>query len=231
MELRIALDHVRERVRTYGMTATLQDFAFRAVNHAAFVQIQKGMAVRLTDVRDARLFEAPGLDARFVAEDELRALASHPENQMSPEFLRSAIARGDRCYALFDRGALTAYGWYADRPTPFDEHFTVFFDPAWSYMYKGYTLPAYRGRRLHAVAMCRALRSLSEQGKRGLTACVASNNFASLQSIARMGYRIFGDVYLMRAAGRSLSYASRGCRPYGFRIETADSAVGARGSH
>ena len=66
MELRIALDQVRERVRTHGMTATLQDFACRAVNHVAFFQILKGMAVRLTDVRDARLFEAPGLDARFA---------------------------------------------------------------------------------------------------------------------------------------------------------------------
>jgi hypothetical protein len=34
-----------------------------------------------------------------------------------------------------------------------------------------------------------------------------------------MGYRLFGDVYLLRAAGRSFAYATPGCRPYGFRAE------------
>jgi len=34
-----------------------------------------------------------------------------------------------------------------------------------------------------------------------------------------MGYRQFGDVYLLRAGGRSLAWASPGCRPYGFRAE------------
>jgi hypothetical protein len=48
---------------------------------------------------------------------------------------------------------------------------------------------------------------------------VASNNFASLKSVARMGYRIFGDVYLGRLKGRSYAYSTEGCRRYGFWVE------------
>jgi hypothetical protein len=86
-------------------------------------------------------------------------------------------------------------------------------------MFKGYTVPAQRGKRLHAVAMCQALQALANEGQRGLVSYVASNNFASLKSTARMGYRQFGDLYLVQAAGRSFTWATPGCRPYGFRVE------------
>jgi hypothetical protein len=51
----------------------------------------------------------------------------------------------------------------------------------------------------------------------GLVSFVASNNFASLRSVARMGYQIFGDVYLVRTTKHTLAFASGGCQPYGFR--------------
>ena len=105
-------------------------------------------------------------------------------------------------------------------PTPIDEHFRLHFDPAYTYMFKGYTVPAQRGKRLHAVAMCQALRALAGEGQRGLVSYVASNNFASLKSTARMGYRPFGDLYLVQAAGRAFTWATPGCRPYGFRVAT-----------
>jgi hypothetical protein len=173
----------------------------------------------MLDVRDRGLFEAAGFEGRFVDEKELWKYAYDRAHEITPEFLRTALVRGDRCYALFDGETLAAYGWYSDLRTPLDEHFVLHFDRGWTYMYKGYTMAAYRGKRLHAVGMCGALRALTNEGRQGLISCVASNNFASLHSVTRMGYRIFGDVYLLRVAGRSFAYATRGCRPYGFRVE------------
>ena len=94
------------------------------------------------------------------------------------------------------------------------------FDHAYTYMYKGYTVPAYRGKRLHAVGMCRALRAFTDEGKKGLISYVFSNNFASLHSVLRMGYRIFGEVYVLRAGTHAFTYATIGCRDYGFRVES-----------
>jgi hypothetical protein len=34
-----------------------------------------------------------------------------------------------------------------------------------------------------------------------------------------MGYRIFGTVYLLRVGRRSLTYATKSCRDYDFRVE------------
>jgi len=222
MEMRKLVGTIQENVRKYGMGATLHDIECRVVNRVAHFRILKGMTVRMRDVKDPGLFEARGFEARFVGEDELAKLAYNGTHDFSVKFLREARARGDRCYALFDGDALAAYGWYSALPTPIDEHFVLHFDRAYTYMYKGHTLPAYRGKRLHAVGMCRALRAITEEGKKGLISNVFSNNFASLQSVTRMGYRIFGEVYLFRAGNHCFAYATNGCSNYDFWVEWPD---------
>ena len=217
--LRQICGSVCDTFQRYGAAATFHDVLYRALNKVASFQVLKGMTVRVEDVNDPSLFEAPGFDARFIDADALTKFAYDGTYDLSIEFLNKARARGDRCYALFDGETLASYGWYSDLPTPIDEHFVLHFDRAYTYMYKGYTVPAYRGKRLHAVGMCRALRAFTEEGKTGLISFVLSNNFASLKSITRMGYRIFGDVSLLRVGSRSFTHATRSCRDYGFWVE------------
>lgn len=219
MHLRRSVASVLENFRRYGLAAAAHDLGCRAAGKLAELHILRGMTVRMRDVKDPRLFDAQGLDARFVRDDELARFACGGVHELSPGFLGEARARGDRCYALFDGEALAAYGWYSSLPTAIDKRFVLHFDAAYTYMYKGYTVPAYRGRRLHAVGMCRALQAFSEEGRAGLVSWVYSNNFASLRSVARMGYRIFGSVYLLRAGGLTFARATRGCRDYGFWVE------------
>jgi hypothetical protein len=225
MKMQKKVDYIRENIRKYGVRATLHDLECRVINTIANFRVLEGMTVRLQDVNDPTLFEAQGFDARFVGADELAKFACESAYDISADFLHKARARGDRCYALFDGELLAAYGWYSDLPTPIDEHFVFHFDRAYTYMYGGYTLPAYRGKRLHAVGMCRALRSVTEEGKKGLISNVFSNNFASLQSVTRMGYRIFGEVYLFRAGNHCFTYATNGCRNYGCWVESPDSGA------
>ncbi|MBI3526281.1 MAG: GNAT family acetyltransferase [Betaproteobacteria bacterium] len=215
-----------KNVTKYGVVDVLHDIECRLINKFVQFQILKGMTVQLEDVTDPGLFEARGFEGRFVGWDELAKFAHDGLHDFSIDFLRQAHMRGDRCYALFEGEALAAYGWYSSLSTPIDDHFLLHFDPAWTYMYKGYTVPAYRGKRLHAAGMCRALRALTGQGKKGLISWVFSNNFASLHSVARMGYRIFGEAYLLRSGSRSFTYASRACRDYGFWVEARASAFG-----
>lgn len=227
------LAFLKDSLAKYGLAVTLCDLGTRALNSVSAFQVQRGMTVVLDDVTDPRQFEAPGFSTRFLSPEEMWALAVDPAHQLPGDFVRQAIERGDHCHAFFDeQGALAAYGWYSNQRTPLDEHFELRFDPGWTYMYKGFVLPAYRGQRLHAVGMCQALREFTAQGKKGLISCVLANNGASLKSVARMGYRIFGDVYLLRVMGRSFSWATPGCRAYGFAIEPIEDlrAASAAGS-
>jgi hypothetical protein len=219
----------REASSRYGARAALHDLQCRVINRVVSLNVLRAMRVSLDDVRSAELFDAPGLDARFLSPAELEAAARAGTHDFTLDFLARALERGDRCYGIFDGGALASHGWYAQQSTPINEHYLLHFDPAYTYMFKGHTLPEYRGKRLHAVGMCRALRAFTEEGKRGLVSYVASNNFASLRSVARMGYKIFGNLYLARTARHALAFASGGCLPYGVRASVMSSTGPAAG--
>jgi hypothetical protein len=88
-------------------------------------------------------------------------------------------------------------------------------------MYKGFTAERYRGRRLHAIAKSYALRHFLNRGYRGVISYVDSTNFRSLRSNARMGGAKFGSIYLVHLFGRWFTFATPGCRRFGFHIEVA----------
>jgi L-amino acid N-acyltransferase YncA len=214
------LTRFHDNRRRHGVGAALFDIGCVAMNRVARLQVLNGMAVQLGDVTDPQMFEAPpGFEGRFLEAEQMEEFARAGTCELDLPFVEAAVRRGDRCYAVFTEEALAAYGWYSQQPTRIDDNFTLHFDPAYAYMYKGYTLPAYRGKRLHAFGMCQALRAVTAEGLRGLVSYVAANNFASLKATSRMGYRSFGDIYLMRLAGRPFAYATAGCRPYDFWAE------------
>src|SRR5262249_50981302 len=98
------------------------------------------------------------------------------------------------------------------------------FNPEYIYMYKGFTHDNYRGQRLHAIGMNLALREYLNRGYRGLVSYVESNNFASLKSVYRMGYKDFGTVYILKMLGEKLIYSSPGCKKYDFYVSEIKSA-------
>jgi len=61
----------------------------------------------------------------------------------------------------------------------------------------------------------------------GLVSYVEAENFDSLKSCFRMGYALFGSVFLVKLFGRYFSWASPGCRRFEFRVAPLASAKGA----
>jgi hypothetical protein len=211
-----------DNAKTFGLGASVRDIAYLTAQKLMDVRILKGMTAQLADI-DPSLFAAGAFTTRFATAPELRAAVQCPEWQceMSPAFVEDALAKGDRCYGIFDAGRMVSMGWYSRTPTLVTETMSLHFDPAWAYMYKGYTLPDYRGRRLHGVGMSLACRAYTEEGARGLISYVEFNNLSSLRSVERMGYRIFGDIYLTTIGGTERTWSSPGCRRYAFRLEPA----------
>jgi ribosomal protein S18 acetylase RimI-like enzyme len=159
----------------------------------------------------------------FLDEALLRRLGRDEENGLPSSFLDEALAEGDECFGFLDGETLAAYGWYSRRPTPIDPPDLVL-DPGdrYVYMYKGFTHPAHRGKRLHAIGMTLALQHYQRRGYRGLISYVESNNFSSLNSVRRMGYEIFGSVWALRVFGMHLTHAGAGWKQHGARIEPAE---------
>ncbi|NVB81403.1 MAG: GNAT family acetyltransferase [Kofleriaceae bacterium] len=209
-----------ELAKQFGRRAALHDLQLRVLNKLMPFQVLKGMTATADEI-DKRLLDAGGLETRFCTRDELYAAMTDAEmsEEMTIDFIEAALAKGDECYGIFDGQKLVSMGWYSNQPTPLSDNLTLCFDRSWMYMYKGYTLRAYRGKRLHGVGMSLALYAYTKRGARGLISYVKSNNFQSLRSTERMGYRIFGDIYIAQPIGRSVTWSTPGCAEYDFRVE------------
>jgi hypothetical protein len=220
MNLGHVVQHVRDTSKQFGPAAALYDLEYRGLNHIVPVQVLRGMTVEVGDI-NPKLFEAGEFSAHVCSREELMKAITEPEvaAEMSPEFVECALPRGDECYGIFDGDRLVSFGWYSCRPTRVADDLVLHFDPAWVYMYKGYTLRAYRGKRLHGIGMSLAARAYTKRGSRGLISYVEANNYPSLRSTEKMGYKTFGAVYVARALGRALTWATPGCKPYGFQLE------------
>ncbi len=205
-----------QNYRRFGLTNSVYDCFYRSLNAVITFHSLTGMIATDEKLAVIDLPEDCDFTIRFLGQDELRHHAKDPANDLSEDFLPTAFAKGDHCLAILDGETLASYGWYASKPARIQDGMDLFFDPDWMYMYKGLTKPDYRGLRLHAVGMSHATRHFSKAGSKGLISYVESNNFASMKSCTRMGYEIFGSIYILSAFGRFVTFSTAGCRPYAF---------------
>jgi hypothetical protein len=206
------------KIKRHGVANTAYLVAVKSLARIADFKILRGVFVAQPD---AAFLDWPApCEARLLSEAELRRFAGDPANELSPRFIDEALARGDQCYAICDGDRLAAYGWYAFGPTPIGlPGLLLHYRAGCVYMYKGFTHNDYRGKRLHAVGMTRALRHYLARGYRGIVSYVESTNFDSLKSCFRMGYFVFGTIYVVKVPGRYFSFSTPGCREYAFRVE------------
>lgn len=227
MNIGNVVQHIMDTDKHFGHAAALYDLEYRGVNRLVPVSVLRGMTAVLRDI-DPRLFNAAPFDARFCSREELMTAAHDPEviEEMRPDFVERALARGDECFGIFDGERLASFGWYSSRPTSIQADLYLHFDPSWRYMYKGFTVGAYRGKRLHGIGMSLALREYTGRGFKGLISYVEANNFASLRSTEKMGYKQFGSVYVARVGGKVVSWSTPGCKPYDFHVDTSSDETG-----
>jgi hypothetical protein len=213
------LKQIRENVERFGAVKAFQDVALRGLNVAVPARILKVVKVETVCpefLQCDKLYQGGFLSHAVLTE----LVRDHPEYEISESFLREAFAKGDECYGFLDGPVLANYGWYSNKPTAIHPpELTLHFDDRYIYMYKGFTHVKYRGQRLHAIAMTRALEAYLAKGLKGLVSYVEWNNFGSLKSCYRMGYVDIGNLYLTRIFGNYSSHPDRGCRNHGIRLE------------
>jgi hypothetical protein len=214
----LIVDKVRRKLRRHGLAATLHAYSMRAVNSAVLFRIMRGMYLQQPE--PAFLKCPPGFTATFASQDQLRDLALNPDNQLSLKFVEQALSRRDRCFAICDGAVPVAYGWYSFQPAPIGLPGLVLrFNPRYVYMYKGFTHPRYRGRRLYAIGMTLALRYYLSRGFHGVVSYVESTNLDSLKASSRAGCRRFGSLFVLKAFDHCVALSGPGCDRFGFRLE------------
>lgn len=212
------LRKILRKLQRDGVPHVAYEGALRTINSVFLFKVLKGMVVSRPNPEFST--SPAGFTASFLSPARLRQFARDPEHDLKDSFLDEAIARGDECFALCEGERLAAYGWYAVQPTPIDPPDLRLSVPAgYVYSYKGFTHAHYRGRRLHAFVITLALQIYRSRGFKGLISYVESGNRNSFKSCARIGFDVFGSIYLSRVFGRYLKTASPGCKRLEFHIE------------
>jgi hypothetical protein len=199
------------------------DLAVRSLNQVALCKIFKVLAMNAAQPEFLDL--SPEFHSEFLDDSQLRKFGRDPRNDLSTEFLDAALAKGDECYGVLRGAELVSYSWYSTQPTIASDGLTIHFNSDFIYRYKGFTHPAYRGRRLHAREISRAVRDFQIRGFRGTVAYVESNNFASLRSCYRVGYRHVGNALVLGIQNRTWAWTGRACRDFGCSFRPTENFV------
>jgi hypothetical protein len=215
---------VRRKLERYGLRGAVCQQALQILQRALGLKILVGVHVARAD--PSFLEQPEGYLPGFLSAGQLRGYARDPASEMTPAFVEQALVRHDECYALRAGEELAAYGWYSFRSTPVGlGDLELHFGADHVYMYKGFTDARHRGRRLHAVGMTRALQHYLGAGYKGLVSYVEATNFDSLKSCERMGYEVFGLIFVLRLFGCHIALSSPGCARFGFRLRRASAAA------
>jgi hypothetical protein len=208
---------VRTRISHHGLRGALRIGALAAIGHNRWLRVLRGHCVH--EINPKFLDYPREYGASFVRPDAVATFALNPETGMSERFVRNALAKGDKCYGFTHEGGLSSYGWYATNPTLITPELRLHFSRQYVYMYKGFTHELHRGKRLFPYGMTRVLRHYRAAGYNGLLLYVDANNLGSLKACARMGFRVFGSIYIAKLFGWYFVYETPGCARFGFRIE------------
>jgi hypothetical protein len=217
MKVASAIATVRRNIHNHGLQAAMYDVVVRSINRIVYMKTLECVVIEQVDPGSLTL--PAHLRYARLEGSRLSLLGRAKENELPEEFLQDALDAGDECYAVMDGKILASYGWYSKAPTVVDKDLRLHFNPEYVYMYKGFTAKPYRGQRLHAIGMMLALNEYRDQGFKGLIAYVESNNFDSLKSCYRMGYKTCGRIRALRIATRYFINCSKGCGEYGLELQ------------
>ncbi len=156
-----------------------------------------------------------GCTMRFVTVADIETAAAQADAELHLPYVRDALARGDRCFGVFEGNRLLSYSWYSTSATGVTQELKFEFPRPHLYMHHAFTRPEARGRRLHAMSIQAALAALTQQSSADMLAIVSVANVASLKSCKRGGFAALGHFYLLGGFNRLLAISGRRCRRFG----------------
>jgi hypothetical protein len=218
-----SLSSVAASIQRVGLQKTVLAYGLETAKRIASLRVLRAVVIHTPKPEFLELVSPFRAECLSAAE-----LGTHPlpENfELTPEFLASAHARSDSCFAIFEGESLASIGWYTHRPCPVEDGVEVEFDPRYVYMYRGFTEPRYRGLRLHAIGMSLACKHFENGSYRGLVSYVNAGNASSLTSCERMGYQTFGNGYILFSGKHKVAFTDRRCSEYAFRLRRAASTA------
>ena len=154
---------------------------------------------------------------RWLEESELKRYVSDSRYDLYQHLSRS-LANKDICFGVFDGQMLAGYSWYSNSPTHITGEFRAVFSQKYKYMHHLFIREDYRGRRLNAFNIAKAIKDMHKQASTDLICVVSKTNNASMKSLTRLGFQQVGQSYVIGKFNTCIIHTSESCKDI-FRIE------------
>jgi hypothetical protein len=208
-------DGFAKTYRRFGVLATIHDVIISIINR--FIKLR--VLVIYVKQTSSPLKPCPNdILIRPLSTHELKAIADTPGLELPDYFIDEAIANGDECFGAFTQNELSAYGWYATRPSKSADETIAIFNADYVYTYKDLTLPSQRGRSLQKFIKEFTLEHYHQQGKRGIIVGIDSINFSSRASIEGSGALKVGYCTYIKRGKYLINLRSNGAKRFGFKL-------------
>jgi hypothetical protein len=165
-----------------------------------------------------------GTTVRVLSEAELLEASTDEDLDLSPGFIRAALARGDLCCGAYEGDRLVGYTWRAPAIAPFRDDLWVKVQEPLHYVYKYYTRESHRGRGIHIALTRLADRHLLEKKRPLEVGFIDIANMPSLRAARSLGRRKIGWAGYLRVFGRCYTFTTRGGRRAGAAFFVPDAA-------
>jgi len=165
-----------------------------------------------------------GISLAIVPPGKLLDAAVDPKLDMEPGFVRAALARGDLAFGAFDGDLLVAYVWRTFTAAPAEDGLWVRVDRPCHYAYKAFTLPSYRGKRIHIAISLLCDKYFMEHDYTAEVGFSEISNYPSIAAAEFLGRRRVGFAGYVKCFGRRISFRTPGLKKLGFEFFVPDDA-------
>ena len=163
-----------------------------------------------------------GVQIRAVERSELARLSGAGFSGISQKFLRGIEGTPDLCFGAFAGEALVSYVFFAPAsPIAIDARLQFAFPADWIYVYKAFTQPAWRGKRLlHQILTY----GMTRLGPHRFVTLVVAGNQASRKAFERCGFRPTQRFPVWRVLSRPWPLTVRDPRGFSVMIRSDHAA-------
>ena len=209
------LQNLREQIASWGIARTL--WAQLMTRSRGWFMLSR---VYVLSLKRGAL--PPDLDRRLsirlaFREDLIRAVREMPK-QLDIDSVEKALARGDLCVAAFNGERMVAFAWGSCTTAPHSDGLRVKVDWPYTYGYKSYVQPEFRGKRLSAALILVRDKVHFERGFQSSVGFVETHNFPSLRINLAMGSRLVGYAGHFRLFQQAYPFRTPGVRAHTFRF-------------
>lgn len=159
-----------------------------------------------------------GITVRIVPPEDLLKAADDPELDLSLDFVRDALARGDMAFGAFEEDRLVGYTWRTFTAAPDRDGLWVRVSHPYQYSYKAFTRPSHRRKRIHVAITFFADAYLLERGYAFEVGYMEPSNFASIGVAGFLGRRRIGYAGYVSWFGRRIPFRTPAVRKIGAEL-------------